>query len=267
MGSCGAGATGRGGMNTSVCSVSGAYDTASLPVCDNLAPTPEHLFALSSCDILRNGEDGAPGIGEPVCAFRQNNCIWEVACGSNPLLRFSGELAPGATKAEWRLFTGTPCEASFDASGRLTGSCTVPGEEACQLTSRTPAPGGANCPSLPAGTNFRSRGCGGGDPLDCRVALQHECNFMAICGFSSRFPDVMIAGEASFVESRSHLEFNGVGDYQCHVDQATTAEIESGDRAANEWYGQCVNSAGGMCRNNWTPENPNGYRGLQIFFE
>jgi hypothetical protein len=90
---------------------------------------------------------------------------------------------------------------------------------------------------------------------------------MAVCAFTARNPDVMIAGRSSYRDERSHLDFNGVGDYQCYVDQATTEEIASGDRAANEWYGQCVNSAGGMCRNNYDPATGTGYRGLQIFFE
>jgi hypothetical protein len=264
-GSCAAGAASRRGTSTSVCSVAARSD-AEVPACSLLAPSADHLFTLDACELLRDGDGDEPGIGEPVCAFRQNNCIWEVNCGNHPLLTFGGRLSPGATKATWRLFSGTPCEASFDAQGKMTGRCTVPGEEACQLASKPPVPGGADCPAVPEGTAFHSRGCGGGDPLDCRAAMQHGCNFMAICQFA-RFPDVVIAGQASYENARGHLAFNGAADYQCQVDQATDAEIESGDREWNEWYGQCVNTAGGTCRDNWNPETGTGYRGLQLFFE
>ncbi|WP_437530055.1 hypothetical protein WME79_48990 [Sorangium sp. So ce726] len=265
-GSCGAGSAGRGGTNTSVCASSGAFEPVA--ACGPLSPSAgEYLFVLDSCDILKNGEGAIPGIGEPVCAFRQNNCIWDVRCGNDPAMAFAGRAAPADRKVKWRLATGTPCEAGFDASGRMTGKCTVPGEEACQLTSKAAVPGGDDCPALPAGTDFYSNGCGGGDPLDCRAALQHGCNFMALCDFSSRNQFLAISGEASYQDERAHLEFNGVGDYKCYVDQATAAEIESGDRAENEWYGQCTNSAGGQCRNNYNPETGTGYRGLRLYFE
>jgi len=51
------------------------------------------------------------------------------------------------------------------------------------------------------------------------------------------------------------------------VDQATAAEIASGDRAANEWYGQCTTPEGGMCRDNYDPVAKTGFRGLRVYFD
>ncbi|MBO6933477.1 MAG: hypothetical protein JJ863_00830 [Deltaproteobacteria bacterium] len=258
-GSCGAGRAGRRGMNTSVCSIGGS--AAEIPSCDLLAPTSEHLFVLEPCETLES-------IGQPICAFRQNGCVWDVQCGDNPELSFSGRLEPGATEVAFQLSTGTPCDFEFDADGDMTGACRVPGEVACELSSTDAVPGGAACPIVPYESDFYSRGCAGGDPLDCRVALQHGCNFMAACDFSSRFQGILIVGEASYGDGmRSHLEFNGAPGYECYVDQATEAEITSGDRAANEWYGQCENASGGMCRDNYDPDTGEGFRGLQVFFE
>ncbi|HEX6243679.1 MAG TPA: hypothetical protein VFZ61_22350 [Polyangiales bacterium] len=263
-GSCVAGAV-RGGQPTSSCTLEAAG--TAVPTCENIAPATEQLFALESCDLLKNGEGQNPGIGEPVCAFRQNSCIWDVQCGNDPLTKFSGRLAPGVKKLEWRLLTGTPCEMSFDATGKMTGKCTVPGEAACPLSSKDAVAGGTNCPALPSGTDVKSNGCGGGDPLTCRLALQHGCNYMALCGFTARFPDLVVAGKTLYQQSRPRFEFNGLADYQCAVDKATEAEIASGDRAANEWYGQCTNAVGGQCRNNYNPETGTGYRGLRLYFD
>ncbi|UJR78704.1 hypothetical protein [Sandaracinus amylolyticus] len=263
-GTCGAGRAGRGGADTSVCAVSGTSPTAPA-TCGLVAPTSETVFALDSCEELRNGAGGEPGIGQPVCAFRQNNCIWEVNCGNNPLLTFSGRIAPGDDTVRWRLLTGTPCEIGFDAEGDLAGQCTVPGEAACMLRSLDPVPGGETCPGAVNDAEFTSRGCGAA--IDCRIAVQHQCAFMALCSFGSRFSDVVIAGRSSYVDGRPHLAFNGLTDWQCYVDEATTAEITSGDRVTGEWYGQCVNPSGGMCRNNYNPATGTGFRGLQVFFE
>lgn len=262
VGTCEAGRLGRSGMNTSICPVTGTI-TEQVPVCDSLAPSDEYLFVLNSCEQLRDGGE-FPGIGVPVCAFRQTNCIWDVQCGNNPQLRFSGRVRPGATNFEWRLATGTPCEGAFDAEGNMTGMCTVPGQDACMLESIPAVPGNEYCPTLDA--DVRSRGCAGGDPLDCRASLQHQCNFMYVCQFSPRFPNLLIAGEASIENGRNHIEFNGAGDYQCYADEASEAQRMSGDRAENEWYGQCVNAAGGMCRDTYDPATGSGFRGLQLFF-
>lgn len=269
VGECGAGSAGRGGTNTSVCSISGG--AAAVPQCGQVSSSSvgEALFALDSCDILKNGEGGVPGIGEPVCAFRQNNCVWEVNCGS-PFLTFSGRLEPGESALEWRLATGTPCTIEFDENGNPSGNCTVPGQPPCNLGSLTPVPGGAECPAPAEGRSFTGRGCGdrGGTALECRQVMQHGCNFGAICSFTGRFPSVVIAGETSYsTGSRGRIDFNGLANWQCYVDQATDAEITSGDREANEWYGQCVTPEGGMCRDNYDPKTGSGFRGLQIFFD
>jgi hypothetical protein len=159
-GTCGAGATGRGGTNTSVCAIESTLSDVS-PTCASLVAGNEKLFALDSCEFMKDGEGGNPGIGEPVCAYRQNNCIWDVQCGAE--LHFGGRFASASTqKAEWRLDTGTPCEATFDANGNLTGKCTVPGQKACVLSSKTAVAGDSSCVALPKGTSFNSKGCSGG---------------------------------------------------------------------------------------------------------
>lgn len=261
-GSCGAGAAGRRGTDTSVCAIGGSAEP--VPACDPLAPGEgEFLFVLDSCPMLKDGEGEGPGIGEPVCALRQNNCIWEVQCGAD--LLYAGRVEPGSDTAQWRLATGTPCELTVDDDGQVSGSCTVPGEEACELSSMEPETDEANCPVLPEGTIWNSRGCGPEGSLGCRVALQHGCDFTAICGFA-RFDSVVIAGVSSYESERGHLEFNGAPGWQCYVDEATAEDVSSGDRADNEWYGQCVNETGGMCRDNYDPTTGEGYRGLQVFF-
>jgi len=262
-GSCGAGASGRGGVNTSVCPIGASVATA--PACGLLAPAAEALFVLDSCELLKEGEEGTPGIGEPVCALRQNNCIWEVDCGGENV--FGGKLKAGSRKAEWRLATGTPCEASFDAQGKMTGKCTVPGQAACVLSSKTAVPGGADCVVLPQGTTFDSNGCGGG-PLECRLAMQHGCNFKSICSFTSRYPSLIFTGKVNKegADGRNRLEFNGIGDYDCHVEEATAEEIAADGRQPGEWYGQCENSQGGLCRNNYDPATGSGFRGLRVYF-
>lgn len=264
-GSCTAGAL-RGGTATSVCANEGTVPA--VPVCSLLAPTNEHIFVLDSCDNLKLGEGQNPGIGEPVCALRQNNCIWDIQCGNDPLTKFSGRLTPGAGKLEWRLLTGTPCELTVGkTSGAIRGKCTVPGQTACDLSNKPAVAGGPSCPVLPPNTDPRSNGCGGGDPLSCRGSVQHGCNYLGICDFTANFPDNIIAGTTSYKSARAHFEFNGLSDYKCYVDQATAAEIASGERAANEWYGQCTNSAGGMCRDNYNPTTGTGFRGLRVYWD
>src|SRR5690606_10835310 len=167
-GSCTAGAAGRGGTNTSVCAVTGAVEP--VDTCELISPAGvEQLFVLDSCPLLEEGESPGTGIGEPICAFRQNNCIWEVHCGQGDALTYSGRLERGETMAQWTLATGTPCKLGFDDDGNPSGSCMVAGEEPCALGSKDPDPGNDDCPTLPSGTEFYSHGCGGGDPLDCRV--------------------------------------------------------------------------------------------------
>jgi hypothetical protein len=263
-GSCGAGASGRNGVNTSVCAIESKVSAAP-PVCAPLVTGGEKLFALDSCELLKEGEGATDGIGEPVCAYRQNNCIWDVQCGSE--LHFGGRLADAATKkVEWRLGTGTPCEASFDANGKLTGKCTVPGQAACVLSSKTAVPGASGCPALPVGNSFNTKGCGGGSTV-CTDTLQHGCNFMAVCTFSGA-NDLLLAGKSSVNASttRNQLEFNGLSNYQCKVEKATAADVLNDQRLENEWFGQCTNPAGGQCRNNWVAATNTGFRGLQLFF-
>lgn len=267
-GACTAGGTrGASGLPpTSVCA-----NEASVPsvgTCNLLAPSKDFLFVLDSCDMLKNGEGQTPGIGQPVCALQQNNCIWNVQCGEDPLTRFSGRLTPGATKLEWRLLTGTPCEIQVSPGGAVSGSCTVAGEAPCQLRDIPAVAGGPTCPALPKDREPRSNGCAGGDPLACRGTLQHGCNQVSICQFSSRFPDLVIAGKTSYGENqRPHFEFNGAGDYRCYVDAALQSEIDSGDREANEWFGDCMNPVGGTCRNNWNPTTKTGFRSLRVYWD
>jgi hypothetical protein len=261
-GTCTAGGAGRGGTPTSVCAVEASLTPVAS--CGLIAPTSETLFTLDSCEQLEEGEGSSPGIGEPVCAFRQNNCVWDIQCGRGEALHFAGKLAAGASKAEWRLATGTPCELGFDASGNVSGKCTVPGQAACELSSKTPVPGGAGCPVVFDDADFTTSGCGSG--ADCRLTMQHGCNFLALCSFGPRYPSLTFAGEASTVSGRSHLSFNGIGDYACEVDQSLQSEVDSGDRVAGEWYGQCTNSVGGQCRNNYNAETKTGFRGLRLYF-
>jgi len=263
-GTCGAGATGRGGVNTSVCAVESTLSGLP-PVCSSLVAGDAKLFALDSCELLKEGEGANPGIGEPVCAYRQNNCVWDVQCGSD--LHFAGRFPDAATKkAEWRLETGTPCEATFDANGKLIGQCTVPGQTACALTSKTAVAGGSACTALPKGTSFNTKGCAGGSTV-CTDTLQHGCSFMGICTFATSH-DLVVAGSVSVnaTTSRNQLDFNGTADYKCTVEQATAADVANDQRLVNEWFGQCTNSTGGQCRNNWVAATNTGYRGLQLFF-
>jgi hypothetical protein len=189
-----------------------------------------------------------------------------VDCGGENV--FGGKLAATAAKAEFKLATGTPCEASFDQNGNLSGKCTVPGQASCNLSSKAAVAGkSGECTALPVGTNFESNGCGGG-PLDCRVALQHGCDFKAICSFTSRYPSLVFTGEVNQEGQggRNRLEFNGIGDYSCYVEEASAQEIATDGRVAGEWYGQCENSQGGLCRNNYNPTTGTGFRGLRLFF-
>lgn len=269
-GTCVAGASGSQPA-TSVYNITSGT-VAAPPVCLPLAPESEHLFVLDSCSALKDGIGEEPGIGQPVCALRQNNCIWEVNCGNDPLLTFSGRATPGSRRVEWRLATGTPCEAGFSESGTLTGSCTVPGEAACSLSNIPAVPGDTSCPAMPVGTAFRSHGCGGGSGIQCRAALQHKCDFMAVCSFTNRYPDAIIAGQSSFVpgSSRGQLDFNGLVGYNCSVNEATAEEIADtsfAGRVPGEWYGQCTNATGGQCRNNYNTSTGTGFRGFRLFFE
>jgi hypothetical protein len=261
-GSCAAGAAGRGGMNTSVCALKGA--AAALPQCEQIGPSAEELVVLESCDLLKNGEDGNAGIGEPVCAVRQRGCIWDIQCGRDAKLKFSGRLQPGEKKASWKLDTGTPCSVSFDANGKLTGACTVPGQAACELSSKPAVAGGPNCPVL--GSNFTSNGCGP-FAMDCRKFMQHGCGFVATCDFGTAATNLVIAGESSVKDMRPRIDMKGIGDYTCEVEKATDAEVMTGDRKANEWYGDCTNSAGGTCRDNYNADAGTGFRGLRVYFE
>lgn len=263
-GSCEAGRSGRGGMNTSVCSIGGTAGTVGQ--CTGLPE--ETIFALDSCDVLENGENGIPGIGEPLCVFRRSNCVWEVDCGG-PQLTFSGRIQPGAQNLDWTLATGTPCTMQFDSAGNPTGSCTVPGQAACALSSKTAVPGGSSCPILPSATGFYGRGCGAvaTDHLQCRLSMQHGCDFAAVCNFRTTYPSVVIRGQSSYsTGTRGRLDFNGLNDWTCYVDEATADDIANDGRVAGEWYGQCSNPAGGMCRDNYDPTTGSGLRGLQLFF-
>jgi len=263
-GTCVAGATGRGGTNTSVCGVESTLSNLP-PVCSSLVAGDAKLFALDSCELMKEGEGVNPGIGEPVCAYRQNNCVWDVQCGSD--LHFSGRFPDAAAKkAEWRLETGTPCEATFDANGKLTGKCTVPGQAACSLASKPAIAGDSSCLALPVGTAFTTKGCAGGSTV-CSDTLQHGCRFMAVCTLATSH-DLLVAGSVSVspTTTRNQLEFNGTSDYKCRVEQATAADVANDQRLPNEWFGQCTNSTGGQCRNNWVAATNTGFRGLQLFF-
>jgi hypothetical protein len=285
QGTCSAGAYGpRGATPIPATSVYAFEAVTSTPVavCSAIGPFTEDLFVLDSCEILKEGENGAPGIGEPICAFQQNGCIWKVTCITDPTkpLVFSGKLTPGQTKVNWNLGTGTPCEAGFDANGNLTGQCTVPGEAACNIKSKAAAPA-AGCPQL--GTSFTSRGCGNdadGSPLDCRLSLQHGCEFAAICDFTeTRFPDSIFAGRASTEGGVDYMKFPGLGGRSCSVQRATAEEVANPAtcRAAGEWYGDCLTATGGGCANsfqcvadangNYPSPFSNVRRGLRVFFD
>jgi hypothetical protein len=239
--------------------------------CPQLAGVNEKLFALDSCTELRDGVAGEPGIGQPVCAYRQNNCIWEVNCGNSPLLRFGGRLQPAARRLDWKLATGTPCDASFDASGTMTGRCTVPGTPACDLTEVAAVPGLAEeCPELP-GNGFMSRGCGGAS-IVCRTQLQHACNFMALCSMGP-VSDLVVAGAASYQDDIERLDFNGATDRQCHATrrEEISTSVPNGttpDQFSSEWRGDCPSPAleGAGCRGGNTPGGTSGFFGLQLFF-
>jgi hypothetical protein len=238
--------------------------------CAAITSVNEKLFALDSCEELRDGADGEPGIGQPVCAFRQNNCIWEVNCGNSPLLRFAGRIQPGDRRFAWKLATGTPCDAGFDASGKLDGKCTVPGAQACNLTETAAVPGVAGqCPAMPA-TGFLSRGCGGAS-VACRTTLQHGCSFMSLCAMGP-FADLVIAGRASFEGQLDRLDFNGAADRQCHATKqaSVSTSVPNGttpDQFSSEWRGDCPSpSLGAGCRGAGVEGGVRGFFGLQLFF-
>lgn len=263
-GTCGAGSSGRGGTNTSVCAVTGLSEVQ--PQCEQLAPSNELIFALDSCDPMKYGGEGEPGIGEPLCAFRQNNCIWDIQCGRD--LKFTGRLQPGATKFNWKLQTGTQCEGGFSESGAFNGVCAVPGLFSCEMWSQEAAPGGEECPSAPVGLDVTSRGCGNGsgDAMECRELAWHGCDFMAICSFSY-MQSLVFWGTASEKSGVGRVDLTGIGPYQCHA-LAPTADDLLADpyRAPNEWIGQCETKEGAQCRNNFNPETGQGFRGLQLFW-
>lgn len=285
QGTCSAGAYSvRGGTSLPATSV---YDfeavaSAPVPVCSAVGPFTEDLFVLDSCQILEEGEPNVPGIGEPICAFQQNGCVWRVTCITDPVapLVFGGKLTPGQTKVEWKLTTGTPCEAAFDASGNLSGKCTVPGQASCALKSKAPAPA-VGCPQL--GGTFTSRGCGNdsdGIPLDCRLSLQNGCDFAAICDFNaSRFPDSIFAGKTSTEGGVDYMKFPGLGGRSCSVQRATEAEYSDPTkcRVEGEWYGDCLTATGGKCADtfqcvadangNYPSPFSNIRRGLRLFFD
>lgn len=264
-GECGAGRLGRRGTNTSVCAVSGTGDAVA--ACEPLAPSLDHLFVLDSCELLKDGEGATPGIGEPVCSYRQNNCVWQLQCGRE--IKFEGKLAPTDSKATFSLAAGTPCEVAFDATGKMTGKCTVAGEAACNLKSKTAQPD-ASCDVFPEEEALWARGCGdgGGSRLECTSFLQHGCNFMGACAFAG---PLTVAGEvlaaADTDSGRNRLEFSGIGDWACHAEQATADDIENDARVEGEWFGDCESPEGGLCRNNYDAvESPGGFRGLQLFW-
>lgn len=265
VGECAAGRAGRGGTNTSVCAVEASGEAAT--TCDPISPLgEEQIFVLDGCENLKNGVDGEPGIGEPLCAFRQNNCIWEIQCGRD--LVFSGRVEPGETKLEWLLDTGTACEGSFTESGEFTGVCAVPDLFSCSLGTKEAAPGSDSCPSAPIGEPVTSRGCGNGsgDAMACRELLWHGCDFMAICSFSS-MQSLVFTGTASEKNNAGYLDLTGIGDWSCHVEEPTPEALEADPhRASNEWLGQCETAEGGQCRENFDPETGSGFRGLQLFW-
>jgi len=285
QGSCSAGAySARGATPIPATSV---YDfearaSAPVPMCSAVGPFTEHLFVLDSCSALKNAQGTTPGLGEPICSFQQNGCVWKVTCTGDPAspLVFQGKLTPGQTSASWKLPTGVPCEATFDAKGNLTGKCTVPGQATCALASKAPAPA-VGCPQL--GTNFVSRGCGNdsdGIPLGCRKTLQNGCNFAAICDFNAtRFPDSVFAGKTSTESGVDYMKFPGLGGRSCTVQRATAAEVAdpANCRGAGEWYGDCLTATGGKCQNsfqcvadangNYPAPESNIARGLRIWFQ
>jgi hypothetical protein len=285
QGSCSAGAySARGATSLPATSVYDFEAVASkpVPVCSAIGPFTEDLFVLDSCAILKEGEGNEPGLGEPICAFQQNGCIWKVSCMTDPAapVVFSGKLTPGQTQATWNLNTGTPCEASFDANGNMAGKCTVPGAPACLLKSKAPSPA-VGCPQL--SSNFTSRGCGNdsdGIPLECRLSLQNGCDFAAICDFSvSRFPDSIFSGKSSTVAGVDYLKFPGLGGRSCSVQRATEAEYSNpaNCRVEGEWYGDCLTASGNGCANsfqcvadangNYPSPFSNIRRGLRLFFD
>lgn len=284
QGTCSAGAySARGATPIPATSVYDFEAVASTPVasCSPIGPFTEELFVLDSCTALKNGAGGTPGLGEPICAFQQRGCVWKVTCTTDPAapLVFTGKLKTGEIKVNWKLSTGIPCEAGFDANGKLAGSCTVPGQTSCELKSKAPTPA-VGCAQL--GNTFTSRGCGNdsdGIPLKCRKSLQNGCDFAAICDFNAtRFPDTIFAGKASTVAGVDYMKFPGLGGRSCSVQKASAAEVADPTqcRAAGEWYGDCLTATGGGCANtfqcvkdangNYPDPLSNIRRGLRLFF-
>src|SRR5690606_37120231 len=188
---------------------------------------------------------------------------------------YSGKVAPTDTKLKWSLATGTPCEISFDEEGEMTGNCTVPGEEPCALSSKDPEAPGEECFEFPDFPDFWGRGCGdrGGARLACSNTLQNGCEFMSTCAFAG---PLLVAGELSVSASseRNRMDFTGIGDWECFVEEATSEEADPESelydyRVEGEWYGDCtVPGTDSACRDSFDPENPSvdALRGLQVFF-
>ena len=248
-----------------MCAVGGAVEQVAQ--CAPLSSAGhEQIFVLDACDALKNGEGGEPGIGEPLCAFRQNNCVWEIECGGG--MTYTGRIEPGDTTFEWQLATGTQCEGSFTEQGEFSGVCAVPDLFSCDLGSKAPEPGAEACPSAPIDQDVTSRGCGNGsgDRMACREIAWHGCEFMALCSFAS-MESLVFAGTASEDDDVGRLDFNGLPDWTCSVDEPTADALESDPyRASNEWIGQCQTAEGGLCRDNFDPATGEGFRGLQLFW-
>lgn len=211
--------------------------------CEALAPSEDHLFALSVCDGL--------GGSERVCLFRQDNCDWTLQCGAE--LSFEGSVIDGAGTLGW-FIEGSRCTARF-VDGRFVGSCEVGGS--CALSEVDAVAGGDACPALPTGS-FRTRGCGGVS-AKCTGALQHGCTFMAACSIGP-VPDLVVAGDVSRVGELGHIAFNGANGWQCYADEPSAEQLAAGEREPGEWRGTCETETG-RCRES------GGYHGLQIFFD
>lgn len=211
--------------------------------CKALAPSKDHLFALHTCDAL-----GA----DRVCLFRQDNCDISIQCGGQ---KVEGSVIDGALNFGFAL-DGKDCTARF-VDGKLVGRCDA-GGGTCEIAEVEAVRGGEDCPALPEGS-LRTRGCGNVS-IKCTGSVQHECNVMAACSMG-RISDLVVAGTVSERNGAGHFEFNGAEGWDCYVDEATNAQISSGDRERGEWRGTCVNPQGARCRES------GGFHGLQLFFE
>lgn len=315
-GKCEAGgkAAGRGGNPPAVPHTS-VYTISAKPqdlpgTCEPLAPLPEgqtsledgelneYLFVLGSCDLNK------PYIGEPVCLYRQNNCAWEVQCGKD--LVFGGKLKEGEKTAHFKLTTGTPCEGGFK-DGKFEGKCTVPGQVACELYEETPVPGkDGQCdalydkssqtpsPIVPDEPNvdpktpgvgflsYASHGCGNAS-VQCRLGMQHGCNFTSVCKLGNRFATMITHGTVSKKDGRGVMNFNGADGFECkayevlenEVGQRPTYSHEGVQhnaatlRASGEWTGNCAGDRGTgpmLCTDGLMSGNGKEILGLRVFF-